>query len=300
MKVSEELKKHLDYGSCPSCVYGNRKSSDHPCHECESARPTFTHWVLSVQWAMKTERSMEKTEEKKPEEKEKPVEKRNYKPTSEQAVALQNALEHFNVELFDGALDTGELMVVFTRNPHIIGGYFSPEKWEDDDGNPIHEIAINSNIMLHADPVKLFGILVHELSHYRQWKFGKPTRNGYHNQEWCEFAEEIGLECYDAQGNRTKSSQNVETRITKDGLTEAAIAELPEEALLPFTARPEPDAPTPSGGGSGGGSGKAPKAGRRSKYTCPYCGINMWAKTGIKVLCMMPECDGNQVLIEAA
>jgi predicted DNA-binding protein YlxM (UPF0122 family) len=38
-------------------------------------------------------------------------------------------------------------MLTMSRNNNVIGGYFSPDKWINDDGLSIHEIAVNSNIM---------------------------------------------------------------------------------------------------------------------------------------------------------
>ncbi len=302
-------RQHPDYGKCESCLWGDEDVNQHPCNECNIAEPVWTKFSVSEAWKGRAERG-EDWKKERPDGQEHPkgeskMENKNNRPTSEQSVHLTNALEHFNHELFNGILPMHKVMAVFTRNPHIIGGYFSPDKWEDDDGNPVHEIAINSNIMLNQNPVEVFGIIVHELMHFWQWELGKPTRNGYHNKEWCLYAEEIGLECYDTQGDRTVSSQNVHTKIAKDGLTEAAIAEMEEGMYLPYTALPEPDnTPVPQGGGGGGrkkddDKPRKKRAGTRSKYTCSFCGLNVWAKTGVMIQCLQPDCSGNTVLIEA-
>lgn len=35
--------------------------------------------------------------------------------------------------------------------------------------------------------------------------------------------------------------------------------------------------------------GLPPRAGRRSRYTCPGCDLNAWAKPGVKLIC--GECE---------
>ena len=35
--------------------------------------------------------------------------------------------------------------------------------------------------------------LVHEMVHLEQQHFGEPSRNGYHNRQWAEWMQRIGL-----------------------------------------------------------------------------------------------------------
>ena len=37
------------------------------------------------------------------------------------------------------------------------------------------------------------GTLVHEMVHFWQQEFGTPSRRGYHNREWADKMEALGL-----------------------------------------------------------------------------------------------------------
>lgn len=192
------------------------------------------------------------------------------KPIVENAKAYNLAYEHFNKELWDGKLSSP--MLLLTRDARIIGGHFAPNKWADDDGQKVHEIAINANGMVDGDPISLLGILAHEMAHCWQQDFGSPTRNGYHNEEWAQEVRRIGLTI---EG----SGQKVHTEIEPGGLVEKAIASMPEAAVFPWMSAecvggetPKPEAPKS-------------KSGIRARYTCPICGLNAWAKQGASLVC---------------
>lgn len=42
-------------------------------------------------------------------------------------------------------------------------------------------------------PEEIMQTLCHEMCHLWQHHFGKPGRRGYHNKEWADFMEAIGL-----------------------------------------------------------------------------------------------------------
>ena len=196
------------------------------------------------------------------------------KPCVESANAYALAYEHFKRELFLDTLTTP--MLILTRDARIIGGHFAPNKWTNEEGKSVHEIAINANCMTNGDPVFLFGILIHEMVHLWQQENGKPTRGGYHNEEWMSACREVGL-------TPKGGGQTVSTEITPGGKAEAAIASLPEEAVFPWMSAEMVggDVPTPKGPDA-----KPPvKSGIRSRFTCPICGLNAWAKPGANLVC---------------
>ena len=195
------------------------------------------------------------------------------KPCVESANAYALAYEHLNKALFGGALSNP--MLILTRDARIIGGHFAPNKWANEEGANVHEIAINANCMTNGDPVFLFGILIHEMAHLWQQEFGKPTRGGYHNEEWMKKCREVGL-------TPNGGGQAVSTEITPGGKAEEAIASLPEEAVFPWMSAEMvggdvPTPPTPNA--------KPAKSGVRSRFTCPICGLNAWAKPGASLVC---------------
>ncbi|EKO3939113.1 SprT-like domain-containing protein [Vibrio metschnikovii] len=111
-------------------------------------------------------------------------------PTNELYGALQSAYEHFNRSLFDGKLPA----VIFTaQRQKGVMGYFSPERWVSKNGTTCHEIAINPTYVGKSALIEVFQTLVHEQCHLLQFCYGKPGRRGYHNKEWADMMESVGL-----------------------------------------------------------------------------------------------------------
>lgn len=111
-------------------------------------------------------------------------------PTSELYGALQAAYEHFNSSLFDGKLP----QVIFTaQRQKGVMGYFSPERWVSKHGKTCHEIAINPTYVGKSALIEVFQTLVHEQCHLLQFCYGEPGRRGYHNKEWADMMEAVGL-----------------------------------------------------------------------------------------------------------
>lgn len=114
-------------------------------------------------------------------------------PTEELYLSLQSAYEHFNRELFDGALPH----VIFTmQRKQNCMGYFSPQRWASVDGEAYcPELAINPTFIGNTSLLSTLQTLAHEQVHAWQWttKSANPSRKGYHNLEWAAKMEEIGL-----------------------------------------------------------------------------------------------------------
>jgi hypothetical protein len=246
---------------------------------------------------------------------------REERPTVEQSDALQQAYSWINNELFEGKLPPA--MLVLSRNSNILGGYFTPNRWFDEEGKAIPEIAINANSLKQAGIVRAMIILCHEMVHLWQYVEGSPSRAGYHNQEWSDKALSIGLQPFTAEGKCI--GQAVDTKLITDGEAERVIADMPEEFTLPWMTEPlevpqdkgkdgqegqgQGDGQGQGGSGQGGppkgqeqgrqkksgdGDGKERKPGTRNKYTCPACGFNLWGKPGGHFECL----DCNQAVIE--
>jgi hypothetical protein len=111
-------------------------------------------------------------------------------PTSEFYGVLQEAYNIFNQKLFDGELPNCMITVQRKKSTY---GYFSPERWVDDDGEKTHEIALNPAFFAGSSFIEVFQTLVHEMCHLWQHEYGNPSRGGYHNKEWAQKMEDIGL-----------------------------------------------------------------------------------------------------------
>lgn len=73
-------------------------------------------------------------------------------------------------------------------------GYLSPERWASSDNEQLrHELAINPAFVGNSSLLSTLQVICHEQAHEWQLCFGKPSRSGYHNKEWAQKMEEIGL-----------------------------------------------------------------------------------------------------------
>lgn len=103
---------------------------------------------------------------------------------------LETAYDHFNVALFSGRLPTCLLTVQREKN---VMGYFSANRWTDVEGRVVHEIAVNPAYFARHNLMEVLQTVVHEMVHNWQHCFGKPSRSGYHNKEWADKMDQIGL-----------------------------------------------------------------------------------------------------------
>ena len=211
-------------------------------------------------------------------------------PSVEQSESLIAAFDYLNKHLFDGELPRP--MLIFTRNPKVVGGYYSAEKWFNTEGVGVDEIAINANSMVEGDEIELFQVVIHEMSHQWQQHFGSPGRGGYHNREWADKAIEIGLKPINVNDSDCETGDSITTLLIKGGKAMLTLASMPEEISIPFYAEvmAGPEAPKEKEQGPGAPEEPlptpAPKSGSRAKYTCPGCGANLWAKAGLNLQCL--------------
>lgn len=111
-------------------------------------------------------------------------------PTTQIHQALQFAYDYFNQALFAGQLPP---CLISLQRKAKTQGYFSFRRFIDDDGNYTDEIALNPEFFGVLPVLDTLSTLVHEMCHLWQQHFGKPGRRGYHNKEWADKMEAIGL-----------------------------------------------------------------------------------------------------------
>lgn len=114
------------------------------------------------------------------------------KPTNQFYAALQNAYDAFNHALFDGKLDNS--LITLQRRANTFG-YMSYNRFISTNDNQIytHELALNPEYFGVKPLVEIFQTIVHEQTHLWQALFGTPSKKTYHNTEWAEKMESIGL-----------------------------------------------------------------------------------------------------------
>lgn len=111
-------------------------------------------------------------------------------PTQELYDFFTFAYGHFNEALFDARL--APCMLTVQRQKGCMG-LFYPERWIAEDGVKCHELSLNPTYFGACRIVEVFQTLVHEQCHIWQQEFGRPSRSGYHNREWADKMESIGL-----------------------------------------------------------------------------------------------------------
>lgn len=103
---------------------------------------------------------------------------------------LQQAYDHFNVELFDGKLPGCLITLQREKKSH---GYFSFQRFASAEGLRCDEIALNPMYFAIVPLEGNMQTLVHEMAHQWQAHFGDRGRARYHNAEWGQKMEAIGL-----------------------------------------------------------------------------------------------------------
>ncbi|MDH0342098.1 SprT-like domain-containing protein [Chromobacterium haemolyticum] len=138
------------------------------------------------------------------------------RPTEEAYAELQQAYDFYNEELFEGKLPP--CLITFQREKRTMG-YFSSKRFVRKDGSQsTDEIALNPEYFAVVPMVEVLQTLVHEQSHLWQEHFGKPSRACYHNKEWADKMESVGLMPSDTgQPGGKRTGQSVGDYIIPDG-----------------------------------------------------------------------------------
>jgi predicted SprT family Zn-dependent metalloprotease len=231
---------------------------------------------------------------------------------------IRRAFDLFNAELFGGKLP--HCLITLQRGKQTYG-YFSSQRFGSLDGRTTDEIALNPEFFAVVPQLEVLQTLAHEMTHLWQYHLGKPGRGRYHNKEWGDKMEAIGLmpsstgqpggrrvgdhmADYMIEGGRF--ARVVEQLLGKEGMritwfdrfgtrpalytstSAAGMAGLPAQAAVVPAEYQECQAIVVNAGlatpGDAGGAAPVNKS-LRVKYTCPGCSINVWGKPGLRVLC---------------
>lgn len=183
---------------------------------------------------------------------------------------LDFAYEFFNTRLFNNQLPP--CLMTLNRHPKA-KGYFCADRFQHrEQDQKTAEIALNPDTFPHRTDLEIFSTLVHEQVHLWQHSWGKASRPGYHNKEWAEKMQSVGLmpSSTGAPGG-ARVGQHMTHYIVADDAFESAAQELLARGFKLSWQSPalQGHAPTTT----------------RAKFTCPACQQQAWAKPRARLVC---------------
>lgn len=194
--------------------------------------------------------------------------------------AFQQAYDFFNANLFGGSLP--DVLVTLQRHANT-NGYFSPERFTGRKAAAaVHELAMNPDNFTERDDEAILSTLAHEMVHVWQQTHGTPPRRSYHDRQWAAKMKEIGLQpTTTGEPGGKEVGQRVTHYVIPDGPYARVYAKLKEQGFeLRWQSAPA------------GQQAKAKKA-SKTKFTCPCCGQNAWAKPEASLVCGVCYSDGD-------
>lgn len=204
-------------------------------------------------------------------------------PTEETYSEWQHAYDFFNEHLFAGQLPP---CLITLQRHHRSYGYFCGNRWTNQTGTIRDEIAMNPAHFITRSVEEVLSTLVHEMVHLWQHHSGTPSRSGYHNGEWATTMETVGLmPTHSGSPGGQRTGQHMTHYILDDGPFARRCQELLATGFLLSWHDHAPKEALASGGGGEPTGSLTKTTGKRTKYTCPSCGLNAWAKPQITLLC---------------
>ena len=209
------------------------------------------------------------------------------KPTVEISKELQEAFEHFNRTLFEREFGNSlpDCVITLQRRRNT-KGFFSAEQFIHlgESSEVRHEIALNPQHFGTRDVKEILSTLVHEMVHLWQQEFGKPGRARYHNLEFAQRMEDLGLKAFNVNDpDRVKvTGDSVDHSIIPGGKFDKAADRLLNRKAGFAISWSDRSVDSPD-------SEKEKTSGQRTKYSCPKCDLAAWAKSDAHLKC--GDCD---------
>ena len=205
-------------------------------------------------------------------------------PSRREYERLADALDHFNRDLFDSRLP--QVLITLNHRSVRVRGYYHHDHFcsrhkVSPAGLHISEISLNPKSMAGRSDEQILSTLVHEMAHLYQFTYGRPSRSGYHNRQWADLMEQVGLmpsDTGEAGGKRT--GQHVTHYILAGGPFQSSCRRLLENGWrldwhVPSNQLEEWSGPVPP-----------PNANdSKTKFTCGVCAQNAWAKPSAQLIC---------------
>jgi predicted SprT family Zn-dependent metalloprotease len=209
-------------------------------------------------------------------------------PTQKTAAQLQALYDHLKLSLFENNLPNcsklPDCLITYQRRNRSYG-YFAPDRFGQKDGQLTAEIALNPQHIAERTIEEVISTLAREMVSLWQHHFGekKPARVGYHNKEWADAMESIGLipSTTGKEGGK-RTGDHVSHYIKAGGPLALAVEKLLATGFT-ITWCEVPATRVSAGSEDGGDTGS--QSGKRTKFTCPDCGRNAWGKADLNLFC---------------
>jgi predicted SprT family Zn-dependent metalloprotease len=196
-------------------------------------------------------------------------------PTTQTYTSLTAAYDFLNRELFDSGLPP--CLITMQRHKGAYG-YFSGERFANttDPKEVTDEIALNPAHFATRKPIEVLATLAHEMVHLWQHHHGKPPRKSYHDKQWAAKMHEIGLTpTATGEPGGKETGQKMLHIIDENGRFTSTVTKLLAENPTILYADLNNDNKTV----------RKKKKASKTKYTCPSCGLNAWAKPETLLIC---------------
>jgi hypothetical protein len=194
-------------------------------------------------------------------------------PTNRTYGALMQAYGHFNRELFGGALP--DIVLTLQRKARSYGFFACDRFGTRSQDETTHEIALNPTHFRERDTKAILSTLVHEMCHLERFLMPcPPPKGGNHCKKWGECMERVGLiPSATGQPGGKKTGKKVSHYVEVGGRFDVAADALLSTGFdLAYVELWDE-------------SKREKKAASKTKYICPTCEQNAWAKPDAQLIC---------------
>lgn len=198
---------------------------------------------------------------------------------------LQIAYNHYNREVFGSILP--DVVITLAKKSPKTRGYFIAENWNNETmgTGAVSEISLNPKFFIKLHIIETLSTLVHEMVHCWEVYNGSAPRRCYHNKQWADKMQDIGLmpSSTGAKGGK-RTGQNMShyiiesditdfNRATKKFLNSGWSFDWKDHFVI---TKKKPGKP-------------------KIKYECPECGARVWGKEELLVSCKPCNADFEEI-----
>ena len=228
------------------------------------------------------------------------------KTSTELYAKIQTVIDELDSTFFSGKEKERIPELVFAVNNQCracVTAFVSPDALYDKRNNrKLQYLGINSKY-LDRDVSAILSTICHELCHIYENAYIHIPRGGYHDRQWVELMEGCGL----TPVFLNKSKTSVSTKIAEGGAFEEFVKTFKEKHgedyfnIVEYSIEIEHKTKVALGIEEGedteDSSPKADNADKpvkkynrnKVKYTCPDCGMHLWGKSNLSIIC--GECN---------